>query len=109
VYVVVFVRVPVLSLPEEALLPDQPFEAVHPTTLLAFHVSVEDCPELIIVGEAEKTSVGVGGVLTVTVYDDQPDAWVLVSSVLALKVYEPSLPHVYGNCTAVPEFTYPVY
>ena len=47
--------------PEIAFVPVQPPEAVHDATFVELHESVDDCPLVMDVGDAEKVSVGAGG------------------------------------------------
>ena len=62
------VSAPVDSLPEVALVPDQPPEAVQ-VAFVEDQVSVEDAPYATDVGFATSDTVGVGGGDTVTVAD----------------------------------------
>ena len=62
------VSAPVDSLPEGALVPDQPPEAVQ-VAFVEDQVSVEDAPYATDVGFATSDTVGVGGGDTVTVAD----------------------------------------
>jgi len=68
VYIVVVVRVAVDTLPLNALLPDQPSDAVQLVALVEAQVRVDVAPLAIVLGFAEIVAVG-AGVLTDTVAD----------------------------------------
>ena len=69
-YVVVAARPPVLCEPEVAFVPDQPPEAVQELAFVEFHESVEELPDVIVLGAADSVIVGAGAVVvTVTVAD----------------------------------------
>jgi hypothetical protein len=67
VYVVVLVMLLIVWLPLAAFAPDQPPEAVHAVAFVLAHVSVDEPPDVTLVGLAEKLSVGTGGAPTFTV------------------------------------------
>ena len=49
--------------PEVDFVPDHPPDAVQDVALLELHESVEDCPDVMDVGFAERVRVGGGGVV----------------------------------------------
>ena len=81
VYVVVAVGA-TLCVPLTALVPVQPPEAVHAVALVLLQVSVEDAPDVIDRGDADKVTVGAGAAVTVTVVccEADPPAPVQVSA-----------------------------
>ena len=66
VYVVVAVSGAVVSLPDTALMPNQPFEAEQLEAFVELHVSAEEAPLLIVVGLAVSVTVGAGTTVMVT-------------------------------------------
>jgi hypothetical protein len=58
---------PVLWLPDVALLPDQPPDAVQLLALVVLHVSVDAEPAATLAGDADNVSVGAGNTATATV------------------------------------------
>jgi len=67
--VLVLVSAPVDALPEAALAPDQPTEAVHEVAFVEDHVRVDDPPLATDCGLAVRDTVGAGVAVTVTVAD----------------------------------------
>jgi hypothetical protein len=86
----------VTSVPEVPLLPDQPPLAEQADALVLLHVRVEVAPWLIVVGFAEKVTVGSGSMVTLAVALADPPAPVQVSvkSVAPVSAAVISLPAV---------------
>ena len=83
---------PVLCVPEVALLPLQPPDAVHDVAFVELHVNVLLPPLLTVVGDADNVTVGAGGwfvTVTVTLAWAVPPAPVQVSVNVALAFNEP--------------------
>ena len=93
VNVLVWVRGPVLWLPESGLLPDQAPPALQEVASLDDHVRVEALPELTVVGLATNETVGNGAGSTVTVTDwpALPPAPVQVKINVLVVVNEPTV------------------
>jgi hypothetical protein len=91
VNVLVVVRAPVDWLPFIALVPDQAPEAVQVVAFVEDQVSVADPPEVIVVGLAERVTVGVVTpmLLTVTFIDPDVPIFPAASRATAVSAWEP--------------------
>ena len=72
VYVPFAVNAPVLCVPDVALLPVQPPDAVQLVAFVELHVSVEEPPDAMLIGDAANVTVGTGAIDTVAVCDVEP-------------------------------------
>ena len=90
-YVASCVSGPTAAVPEVALLPVQPPDAVHVETPVLDHVSVEEPPEAMFAGDALSATVGAVAAVTVTVVDRfaVPPAPTQVSAYVAFAVSGP--------------------
>ena len=70
---------PVDCVPDVALLPDQPPDAVQPVAFVVLHVRVEAEPDATLVGDAENVNVGADSTATATDCATEPPVPVQVS------------------------------
>jgi hypothetical protein len=94
---VVLVRAPEVSVPEVALVPDQPFEAVQDVALVEDQLSVVELPLATRVGFAERDTVGRGGdtvTITETVWDPPGPVQERLKVALVVRGPEDWLPEV---------------
>jgi hypothetical protein len=73
------VSAPVVCVPDVALAPDQPPDAVQLVAFVAFHVSVDAEPDATLVGDADNVNVGAGETATAADFAIEPPVPVHVS------------------------------